>query len=266
MSRMNFFGSRRNNNAPAPAPASENAVEQMAEALRMLELREAHLDRLIATEVDAARKHSAANNKGAALEAIKRKKVHDKEKERMAAQKLNLIQSEHMLQAVRFNGIILNATQAGSAAIERELKRVGGIEGAERVQDRMEDLLADGADLLDASARTMGEAASLDDDALLEELEALEAADKAEEEDAEQAALERELRAVTGVAPMRGASSSQPAPAPLPVPVHQPMFATLPAAARTASDKDREEERELEELAAKMTMEQPMPAAMQACF
>lgn len=262
---MNFFGARRNNNgAAAPAPPAENAAEQMAEALRMLELREAHLDRLIATEVEAARKHSAANNKGAALEAIKRKKVHDKEKERMAAQKLNLIQSEHMLQAVRFNGIILNATQAGSAAIERELKRVGGIEGAEHVQDRMEDLLADGADLLDVSARTIGEAASLDDDALLEELDALEAADKEKEEEAEQAALERELRAVTGVAPMRGASSSQPTPAPLPVPVHQPMFATLPA--RTATDKEREEERELEELAAKMSMEQPMPAAMQACF
>lgn len=263
---MNFFGRRNNAASLAPAaaaPSAESAPEQMAEALRMLELREAHLDRLIASEVDAARKHSAANNKSEALQAIKRKKVHEKERERLSGQKINLIQQEHMLQAVRFNGIILNATQAGSAAIERELKRVGGVEGAERVQDRMEDCLADVSDLLDVSARPMGEAASLDDDALLEELEAMDASRQAEEEDAEQAALERELRAVTGVAPNRGASS-QPTALPLPVPVTQPLFATLPA--RTASAKEREEERELAELAARMTMEQPMPAPMQACF
>jgi len=257
-----FFGLRTSAPTAAEAgtsPGQQHGQDQIAEALRLLELREAHLDRLIDKECQTARRHSVAGQKKEALEAIKRKKIHDKERERLAGQKLNLIQQEAMLQAVRFNGIVIDATQAGAVAIEREIKRAGGIEGAEAVQDRMDDALADGTDLLDASARLIGEAANLGDDgALLEELEEMER----ELEEAGQAELERDLRAVNSSTPRRVGALAVPSH-----PTQAPQFATAPASAASDNRRDgRDEERELVELMARMTTEQPMPTPMMECF
>ena len=125
---------------------------------------------LIANEVAGAAELAAAGKQKAALVCLKKKRVLEKELETLASSKLNLFQSEHTLHALKFNSLIVDAQNLGMQAIEREIKKVHGVDGVEKVQDKLEDLLADAGDVLRAGNRTMGELASVDDDELLEEV------------------------------------------------------------------------------------------------
>ena len=246
--------------APAPTtarPEPDAAPEELREALRLVELREEHCSRLIAQEIDAARKHSAANDKKQALEAIKRKKLHEKERDRLATSKLNLIEQEHTLMALRFHSVVVDAQERGAAAIERAVKKVKGPEGVERVHDRVDDALADGHDVLEASGRAVGQNASMDDDECMEELLELERMARQEEESKEQRALEAELTAVVTETAVEEAPRFAQVPRTVPA---------VSAAARRAATQREEEERELAELAAGMRLEMPMPMPqMAAC-
>jgi len=59
-------------------------------------------------------------------------------------------------------------------AIEREVKKQGGVEGVERVLDHLSDAMDDAADVLEAGNRKFGAVADMDEDELLDELEQLE--------------------------------------------------------------------------------------------
>merc|ERR1719159_2408728 len=63
-------------------------------------------------------------------------------------------------------------------ALEREVKKVQGAEGVERVLDRLSDAMDDAADVLEAGNRKIGALADMDDDDLLDELEQLELLDE----------------------------------------------------------------------------------------
>jgi len=251
--------------APAPVPTT-TAAHDLGETLELCEKREAHVLRLVAKEVESARAHASVNNRKAALECVKRKKIHEKELDRLSAQKLSLMQSEQTLHALKFNSVVMDAQARGVQAIEREVAKVKGPEGVEQVLDRLEDALDNAGDVLDASARKMGEAASYDDAELLDELEAME--------------LNDELCDITGVAGTSGAasaavgspsgSSSMAArgAGPLAVPAPVPLAVPRTTAAQVARRADEErEERELAELVAlqsSMKIEQPMVMPMMA--
>jgi len=162
------------------------------------------------------------------------------------------MQQEQTLHSLKFNSIVLHTQERGAAEIEKEMKKTGGIEGTERVLDRMQDALDDARDVLDAGTRKMGEAADMDDADLLEELEQLELLD--------------ELTNTTiGTARAdQGASASTSRPVPAPVPT------TTPSLAKERAMR-AQEERELAELAAfqrsMLQVETPMPMPqMAACY
>lgn len=238
--------------ATTAGPSTTAAMAETGDTLELIVKRESHVQRLVANEVAAAREAAAANNQKVALEHIKRKKIHEKELERLSVQKLNLFQQEQTLHALQFNSIVVHSQEHGAAAIEKEIQRSGGIDGTERVLDRMQDAMDDARDLLEVGNRKMGEAADLDDEELLEELEQLELLD--------------ELTRTEGGAaraPDKEASVSTARPVPAPVPTTDPM----PARERA---KRAEEERDLAELAAlqrsMLVMETPMPMPqMAAC-
>jgi len=226
------------------APSTSLATEETSATLDLIEKRSEHIARLIDKEVSAARAAAAAGNQKAALEAIKRKKLHEKEAERLATNKLNLIQQETMLQSLKFNAVVVRTQELGAAAIEREVKKVGSAEGAERVLDRLEDALADAADVLDAGKRKLGDAGQMDDDELLEELEQLEMLDEV---------CTTSIPDAREQAPMR--------PEAMPVPK------TTPGQVAKRADEEREE-REMAELAKlsadMLTVDMPMPMPMMA--
>lgn len=235
------------------------ASDKMHDTMDLIEKREQHLTRLIANEVAGAAELAAAGKQKAALVCLKKKRVLEKELETLASSKLNLFQSEHTLHALKFNSLIVDAQNLGMQAIEREIKKVHGVDGVEKVQDKLEDLLADAGDVLQAGNRTMGELASVDDDELLEELEQMELTD-----------LTQQLCQTNSGANNAEAGSSSST-------TSNVTFAQVPqndpvASARARKkDMEKEEERELmAELQASMMsmkMETPMHMPMMAaCF
>jgi len=227
------------------------AMETLRDTSAMVEKRESHLARLIANEVDTARKHATAGQQREALLAMKRKKILEKELEQLAAGKLTLFQEEQALSALKFNSLVHEAHVQAMSAMEREIKRVKGVDGVEKVQDKLEDLLADAGDVLDAGNRTVGEAANLDDDELLQELEQME--------------MDELSKQLTQVGSGSGASSSSHDAA---VETHQ--FAQVPTEKPRSAQREKEEREERELLAelqasmATMKVEAPMPMPMAA--
>jgi len=238
-----------------PVPSTKtpmSANETLQETSDVLEKREAHVRRLLDTEIEAARVHQAAGRKREALDCIKRKRLHDKELERISQQKMSLLTTSHTLQQLRVASVVVEAEKTAAAAIEREMKKIGGPSGMDELKDKLDDLLADSADVLDASARPIGETADMDDADLLEELEEMEHA-------AEQKALEQELVDVTDG--QQRVHVQQTMVAAQPVPAFDPRVARRAA---KAQEEREAEERELAQLASKMHVEQPMPMPMAA--
>jgi len=234
---------------PTPHPAQ--AVETMSETREMLDKREAHLQRLVDKEIETARMYTTAGKQKLAIDCIKRKRLHESEMERISVQRMNLMQSEEKLKSLRITTIVLDAEARGVAAIEHEMRKMGGVEGAEKLQDRLEDALADTTDVLDASARLVGEVASLDDHDLLDELEAMELADELKTTRIQPAPDRAQVTDVSDT----GVSASMFAQVPQSVPT---------VAERRKAEREAAEARELAELRAGMQMEQGMPLPMMA--
>lgn len=252
-----LFGSTRKAPAAPTAPRENpndqaSTVTQLRETLELLEKRDEHLLRLVDKEMQGARTLQAAGKKREALECIKRKRMHESEREQLSVRKFNLMKQESTLQALKFNTMVVATTDAGAAAIEREVRKVGGIDGAERVMDRADDALADAGDLLGATSRSIGQA-DYEEDELLEELEQMEMDE-----------LAKEMSEVnTGT---RATDDSRDE-------TIDHLFAQVPRAslrASAATREEREAERELAELSAlqsSMTVEKPMAMPMMAmCY
>lgn len=237
------------------ASHATSAGEGLHDTLELVEKRQTHVQRLIDKEVAAAQAFATMDRKRDALECIKRKRMHEKEYNRLAEQRLNLVQTEQALHAVKFNNVVLNAQERGAIAIEKEVKRANGVDGADKTMDRLEDAMADANELLGVASRKLGEAADLDDDELLEELEQMELAD-------ELINITDSSGAAGASSSAAGASSGVRATGPVPLAVPR----TTPA--QVAAAKRAEEERELAELAAfqrsMLVVETPMPMPQMA--
>jgi len=214
-----------------------SASETISDTLDLLVKREAHLDRLINKEIDGARDHNAGNRKRQALECMKRKRIYESEREQLSVQKMNLLQQEQTLNQVRFTTSVVNASQVAAAAIEREVAKVKGPEGVEKVQDRLDDAIADAGDVVGAASRPMGELANVDDEELMDELDELELA-----------AMKQELTDV----------SDSVVPAPV------PRTTNFPSPAVPAPRREEEELEALEQSMKAVAVEKPMPLPMMA--
>lgn len=262
-----FFGKANRDATPRastsdaqPPPSREfHAADKLSDTIEILDKREKHLLRLVDQEIEAARTYSNARppRKREALECMKRKRIHENELAQIGTQKVNLMQNESTLRALKLTSVVVEASQAASAAIEREVKKMNGVEGIESMTDRLEDNLADASDIMSAVSKPIGEAANLDDDELLDELEAL------DEEMSTMELTEALTTTTTATTPRAEATPrAEPMPYAAPVPRTEP---AIPAAARRATAaRQEQEERELAALRSSMSVEDSMPMPMLA--
>jgi len=247
---MNRLFGKRSEKAPMPiTPAVDPpAADQISDTIDLLDKLLTWLDRLVSKEITAAQSYGAGQKKKQALECLKRKRMYEMEQDQLRIKKMNLMSTGQTLNAVKFNSLVTRATAAGAAEIARQVKADGGVDGVEKVNDQLEDALDDAREILGASARPFGEAADLDDDELLEELE----------QELQVADATRQLTTVRlEPTPARDARS---------------LFAQVPSTVPTVQHPSRaemeaQEERELAELAqlqSSMVIEQPMPMPMMA--
>ncbi|KAL3493090.1 Snf7-domain-containing protein [Aspergillus germanicus] len=98
--------------------APKNAILKLREQLTMLQKREKHLETQM-LEQEAVAKKNVTSNKNAALAALRRKKVHEKNLEQTLAQIAQLEQQVYSIEAANINYETLNAMKAAGAAMDK---------------------------------------------------------------------------------------------------------------------------------------------------
>ncbi|EKV08245.1 SNF7 family protein [Penicillium digitatum] len=115
--------------------APKNAILQLREQLDMLQKRERHLETQISEQEALARKN-VNTDKNAAKNALRRKKVHEKNLEQTTAQIMQLEQQIYSIEAANINHETLAAMKQAGAA----MKQIHGGMKLEDVDKTMEEL------------------------------------------------------------------------------------------------------------------------------
>ncbi|KAG0158867.1 hypothetical protein PDIDSM_6387 [Penicillium digitatum] len=115
--------------------APKNAILQQREQLDMLQKRERHLETQISEQEALARKN-VNTDKNAAKNALRRKKVHEKNLEQTTAQIMQLEQQIYSIEAANINHETLAAMKQAGAA----MKQIHGGMKLEDVDKTMEEL------------------------------------------------------------------------------------------------------------------------------
>ncbi|KAL3451283.1 Snf7-domain-containing protein [Aspergillus insuetus] len=206
--------------------APKNAILKLREQLTMLQKREKHLETQM-LEQEAVAKKNVTSNKNAALAALRRKKVHEKNLEQTLAQIAQLEQQVYSIEAANINYETLNAMKAAGAAMER----IHNGMTIEQVDEAME-ILRDQQELNNEIAEAITRPAipnEVDEDDLEQELEGLE----------QEAMDERMLN--TGTVPVADQLNRLPA-------------TTTAEPSKAKQTEEEDEEAELAKLRAEMAM------------
>jgi charged multivesicular body protein 4 len=163
---MNLWGKKAK-----PAPTLSESITQLREAMEVLEKREQHLSKQMASALGEAKKKSKAKDKRGALFQLKRKKLYEKQIDQIYGKKTNIEIQIMTLEAAAGNTEVLAAMRKGADALKRTVKETD----VEKVADVMDDInesmqLAD--ELGEAMSQSIGPA--LDDEELNAELEQME--------------------------------------------------------------------------------------------
>lgn len=232
---MNLFGRKKPEEpkvAPPPANAgssAQGAITKVRETIEVMEKREAHIQRKIDDEIKKAKANMAKNDKRAAMQNVKRKKLYEKQLEQVGNSKITLETQQMALESMNMNREILDATRVAAKTIQAETKAMGGADGVDELMDQVEDGLNDAQEVSDALSRTVGvPGVDMDEDDLLAELEQLEQDDLVDQ---------------LGSVELDAAPTAMPA-----APVSMPSAPTAQPKGMTA------EEKELAELEAAMAM------------
>ena len=216
--------------APQPTSAAET-IGKLKDALETCEKREEHLQRKVDNEINGAKKFSAAGKKREALQCLKRKKMYDVQIDNLQGQKDNLVKQMLALEQMNVTREVLQASKKAAVDMKTMTSELGGTEGVERLQEDIEDSMAEANEIQETMSRAMDmPGVDLDDDELLAELEGLE---------------EDELNAELSKVDISAGSVAMPSAG-----THEPV--SLPSAGTKAISA--EEEDELAALEARMAM------------
>ncbi|KAF5363301.1 hypothetical protein D9756_000673 [Leucocoprinus leucothites] len=128
---MSYFGGRKD-----PKVAARDAIVSLRQQLQLLEKKEEHLQKKIEDEAKKA-KTNAVSNKSAAMAALKRKKAHEVELERLSGSRLQLEMQVNTLESANLNAETLSAMKKGSDA----LRVIHGDMNADKVADTMDQIM-----------------------------------------------------------------------------------------------------------------------------
>jgi len=165
---LSLFGRKKQ----ARGPTLGESIQQLREALEILEKREVHLGKQMTGALQEAKKKSQAKDKRAALFYLKKKKYYEKEVDKIYGKKTNIEVQILALESAASNTDVLSAMRKGADALKRTVKE----SDIDKVADVMEDInesMAVADELSEAMAQPIGPV--MDDDELTKELESMEA-------------------------------------------------------------------------------------------
>ncbi|EIN10916.1 Snf7-domain-containing protein [Punctularia strigosozonata HHB-11173 SS5] len=109
---MSYFGGRRD-----PKQSARDAIVTLRQQLQMLEKKEEYLQKKINEEVAKA-KANATTNKTAATNALRRKKVHEQEMDRLQGTRMQLEMQVNTLESANMNAETMAALKKGADALK----------------------------------------------------------------------------------------------------------------------------------------------------
>ena len=164
---------------PPPGGAAHgaaHAVTKVDDTLEAMELREALLTKKIDNEVAKAKQAMEKGNRNQALLCMKRKKMYEDQLAKMGGHRVNMETMKMTIEESAITAQVLEAQRAAGA----EMARLNAQMEADKVEDDM-DKIRDEMDKQREIAEMLGQplaADPVDDDELMDELDALVAADK----------------------------------------------------------------------------------------
>ncbi|KAF8484847.1 vacuolar-sorting protein SNF7 [Russula ochroleuca] len=109
---MSYFTGRRD-----PKQTARDAIVSLREQLMMIEKKEEHLQRQIAQDLATA-KANAVSNKSAATAALRRKKMHEADLDKLAGMRLQLEVQVNTLESANINANTLDVMRRGASALK----------------------------------------------------------------------------------------------------------------------------------------------------
>jgi len=215
---LNLFGGRKD-----PKSTARDAIVNLRQQLGMLEKKEEYLQKKIDEEMKKARAN-AVTNKTAATAALRRKKAHELEMERIANTRLTLEAQVNALESANINQETMTAMKRGSEAL-KTIHQGLTIDKVDATMDSIREQMELTNEISDAIANPVNMGIDLDDEELNRELA-----------DLEQEQLDSKLM---------GAERA---------PIHAPSEPSRVAAAPQPTAEEDEEEAQLRALQAEMAM------------
>ncbi|XP_040566388.1 charged multivesicular body protein 4b [Lepeophtheirus salmonis] len=147
------------------------AIDRLRSIEELLNKKQSHLEKKIEEEIEIARKN-AKTNKRSALQALKRKKRHEKQLQQIDGTLTTLEQQREALEGASTNTAVLHAM--GDAA--KSLKKAHADMDVDQVHDLMDDIAEQqdvAKEISDAISNPVAFGSELDDDELEAELNEL---------------------------------------------------------------------------------------------
>lgn len=171
---MNLFGKKKKE-----APKLSDSIQQLREAMNLLEKREVHLGKQLEQAHEAAKQKAKMKDKRGALFHLKRKKMYEKQVDQIYGKKHNIEMQIMALESAASNKELLNVMKQGKVALQSAIKD-DDVENVADVMDDINESLQLSEELSEAMAQPMGPV--MDEDELNQEFQELQ--DSLEEEEA----------------------------------------------------------------------------------
>ncbi|CAL8466824.1 g6360 [Coccomyxa elongata] len=164
---------------PGPKPSvtstvrTVDAIQKLGETEELLVKRRSLLEKKIAQELEKAKEYTKAQNKRAALMALKKKKMYETQLEQCENNILRVNEQQMMLENQRTTVETVTALRDAAQASKSTMSEMK-ITDVDAVLDEINEQTDQMQQIQDAMAQPIGPAADMDEDELMGELENLE--------------------------------------------------------------------------------------------
>jgi len=172
-----LFGKPKSALGPARSGTGSSTMEtleKLKETYEMLEKRNALLEKKMEAELDKAKAHTRDKNKKAALLCLKKKKMYEEQMDKLTNNQLRVWEQMNMLENAKVTADTVGALKEGAAQM-KAIQKTNKIEDLDDTLEEINEVSDRQRELDDALATPVGQAAELDEDELLLELEELQA-------------------------------------------------------------------------------------------
>eukprot|EP00949_MAST-11_sp_MAST-11-sp1_P002330 g2330.t1 len=183
---MNFFGSRKSKKSASSSSSASSggaggggggggsveAVQKLKRHVETFDKKIALLDSKIEKQMREAQRYAKTGNKRAAMNALKRKKMYEKQRQNQLNQKFNMEQMQDSLEQAAFNREAFRATQETRNAMQ-QMKNEINVDVVADTTDDLQELMADAEDIQNMLSESIG-GDQIDEDDLMAELDDLE--------------------------------------------------------------------------------------------